>query len=55
MKGRVWLSAGIVRAIFTEWEGDKTRVLRKPTNSEIPQYWEAAPSFLHEVKLISVL
>ena len=49
------VSAGIVRAIFTEGEGDRTRVLRKPINSEIPQYWEAAPSFPHEVKLISVL
>ena len=49
------VSAGIVRAISTEGEGDMTRVLKKPINSEIPWYWEAALSFPHEVKQISVL
>lgn len=54
-EGKSLVSAGIVRAVFTEGEGDMTRILRKPINSEIPRYWEAAPSFPHEVKLISVL
>ena len=51
MKGRVWYQL----AVFTEGEGDMTRILRKPINSEIPRYWEVAPSFPHEVKLTSVL
>lgn len=54
-EGKSLVSASIVRAVFTEGEGDMTRILRKPINSEIPRYWDAAPSFPHEVKLTSVL